>query len=244
MEGVSVRGLPRAERDRRYAALRAATAEAGLDGLLAYAAGWRREQVRYLTGAPIRGSFAFAYLPLAGEPVAFGGEPWDRAAIEAAGWVEDVRPLDALADVLRAGARGTLGVAHLELLPEAFRDVVAGARARGRLASATHLAATVQMVKSGWELERVRAAAALCDAGWEAFVAAAEEGVRDHGVVARVEQELKRRGAEDNFTLPDWSIGDLGPSVRHSTPCSPNRYVSARATHVPSSRRSTRRPGA
>lgn len=191
---------PSAERDRRYQRLREALERESMDGLLAYAAGWRREQVRYLTGAPLRGSFALAYLPLEGDPVALAGGA-DREATAAAGWVTDVRPLEALEDLIRSRSPRRLAVAHLELMPLHFRGIVSDALGGAPAFSATRLAERVQMVKSPWELERVRRAGAICDAGWQAFIGAMEEGLPDYRVVAAVERELKRMGAEDNFML-------------------------------------------
>ncbi|MBO0687212.1 MAG: aminopeptidase P family N-terminal domain-containing protein, partial [Candidatus Dormibacteraeota bacterium] len=170
---------PDAERDRRYQRLRESLERESMDGLLAYANGWRREQVRYLTGAPLRGSFALAYLPLEGDPVALAGGA-DREATGAAGWVTDVRPLEALEDLIRSRAPRRLGVAHLELMPVHFRAVLSGALGGAPAVSATRLAERVQMVKSAWELERVRRAGGICDAGWEAFIGAMEEGLPDY----------------------------------------------------------------
>jgi Xaa-Pro dipeptidase len=215
---------PRSERDLRHGRLRQAMAAASLDGLLAFAPAWRREHVRYLTGAPLRASFALAHLPLEGEPAAFAGAPEDRSAIAGAGWVADVRALpppavDGLVAAIRAARPARLGVAHLELLPAALlrglRDGLAGVE----IVSATDLMSRVELVKSGWELERIRAAAAVCDAGWAAFAAAMRPGVAEFELVAAVEARLKRLGAEDNFML----IASGGDEVRGMTPPGPRR---------------------
>src|ERR1700761_2011216 len=78
----------------RLARIREAMKQADLDGVLAFAPGWRRENVRYLTGALFRGAFAFAYLPADGPVTAFLGNPADAQAVRQAGWVEDVRTVD------------------------------------------------------------------------------------------------------------------------------------------------------
>ncbi|MGH3299343.1 MAG: aminopeptidase P family N-terminal domain-containing protein, partial [Trebonia sp.] len=57
----------------RLSRVREAMKKADLDGILAFAPGWRRENVRYLTGALFRGAFAFAYLPADGPVTAFLG---------------------------------------------------------------------------------------------------------------------------------------------------------------------------
>jgi Xaa-Pro aminopeptidase len=205
---------PLSERDLRHRRVRQALRDASLDGLLAFAPAWRREHFRYVAGAGVRGTFAFAYLPLESEPVAFVSAPEDAPDVAAAGWVTDVRPL--AAGELNAAIRARrLGVAHLELLPAALRDHLDGVDH----VSATRLVTRLELVKSAWELERVRAAAAVCDAGWEAFVAALRPGVAEFEIVAGVEAELRRRGAEDNFML----IASGGDEVRGMTPAGPRR---------------------
>ena len=78
----------------RRARVRAAMKRSDLDGLLAFAPGWRRENVRYLTGALFRGAFAFAYLPADGPVTAFLGNPADARAVRQAGWADDVRTVN------------------------------------------------------------------------------------------------------------------------------------------------------
>src|SRR5215469_9349278 len=116
---------PPSERDLRHRRVRQAMRDASLDGLLAFAPAWRREHFRYLAGAGVRGSFAFVYLPLEGEPVAFVSAPEDAADVAAAGWVTDVRPL-AAGELAAALSAARLGVAHLELLPDALRNRLDG----------------------------------------------------------------------------------------------------------------------
>ncbi len=184
-----------------------------LDALLLYAAGWRREYVRYVTGARLSASFAVVFLPLAGDPVALVASGEDRRAVEEAGWVADVRPIRPLQLDQPRGLR-RVGVAHLELMPEAILGQVEEALPGVELTSATQLVDAVQRVKSPWELEQVRHAARVCEAGWESFVRALAPGVPEYVVVAAVEHELKRLGAEDNFML----IASGGREVMGMTP--------------------------
>jgi Xaa-Pro dipeptidase len=211
---VSHDAPPPSERDLRHRRVRQVLSDASLDGLLAFAPAWRREHLRYLASAGVRGSFAFAYLPLDGEPVAFVSAPEDVAGVAAAGWVTDVRPLGA-GELAAALPRAHLGVAHLELLPAALRDHLDGVEH----VSATRHMTRLELVKSAWELDQVRAAAAVCDAGWEAFVDSLRPGVAEFEIVAGVEAELRRRGAEDNFML----IASGGDEVRGMTPAGPRR---------------------
>jgi Xaa-Pro dipeptidase len=210
--------LVTAERDWRFGRLRRAMGEAGIDGLLAYGPAWRRENVRYLTGGHIRGSMSLAYLAASGGVTAFG-RPGDPAALSG-GWLDDLRPLDLpgcgelLARLREGGAPRRLGIAHLELLPQVIADALRAGLPGSDLVSATPLMDRVRLVKSPEEIARMRRTATVCDAGWRAFVAALRPGLWEHEIVANVEYELKRLGAEDNFML----IASGGDEVLGMTP--------------------------
>jgi Xaa-Pro aminopeptidase len=205
--------------------LRAALADANLDGLLAFAPAWRRENVRYLTAAPLTSSLAFAYLPGTGRAAAFVDAASDAAAIQAAGFVDDVRPLarpdlsELIARVADDVAGGTLGVAHAELVPRTLWQALQRGLPDTRLVSATALMDRVRMVKSEWELQRMREGAAICDVGWSAFLTALKPDLAEHELVAEVEAAVKAAGAEDNFML----IASGGDEVRGMTPPSTRR---------------------
>jgi Xaa-Pro dipeptidase len=207
-----------AELERRSARLRQAMASEGLAGLLAFAPAWRRENVRYLTGAPVHAPHAFAYLPGAGAPAAFG--------TGAGGAIADVRPyaLGEPGELLARlredlGPGDALGIAHAELLPyDAWAALEAGLPGV-RLVPATKLMDRARLVKSDWELERIRHAAAICDRGWQAFLDALRPGVAEYEIVAEVEAALKAEGAEDNFMI----IASGGDEVRGMTPPSARR---------------------
>lgn len=221
-----------AELSLRHARVRDAMAAHDLDALLAFAPAWRRENVRYFTDAAVTGSALFVLFPAEGEPSAFSTRRADLHAIAGRGWVTDVHHLNALeptvlADVLartlagrRGAAGGRLGIAHYELLPAVLMEAVRGAAGSARVVSATSLMDEVRLVKSDWELARMRRIAGVCAAGWRAFVGALEPGLPEYGIVAAVEAEIKRLGAEDNFML----IASGGDEVRGMTAPSP-RYL-------------------
>ena len=206
----------------RLARVRDAMKRADLDGLLAFAPGWRRENVRYLTGALFRGAFAFAYLPADGPVTAFLGNPADAQAVRQAGWVDDVRTVDLpdsgeVASMVAAagGGGGQIGVTQLELMPRTiFEPLSAGLPGGTRLVNATRMMDLVRLAKSDWELEQMRRAGVVCSAGWAAFVKALRPGVREYEVVAEVEAQIKSMGAQDNFML----FASGGDEVRGMTP--------------------------
>ncbi len=217
----SVRTVCEEDVGARLSRVRDAMKRAGLDGLLAFAPGWRRENVRYLTGALFRGAFAFAYLPADGPVTAFLGSRADSRAVRQAGWVADVRTADLpdtgeVAAVIAAGlpGGGRIGVTQLELMPRAILGPLRERLPRTELVSATRLMDMVRLVKSDWELAQIRRAGVVCSAGWEAFVAALRPGIREYEVVAEVEATIKSMGAQDNFML----FASGGDEVRGMTP--------------------------
>ncbi len=206
----------------RLARVRDAMKKADLDGLLAFAPGWRRENVRYLTGALFRGAFAFAYLPADGPVTAFLGNPADAQAVRQAGWVDDVRTVD-LPDSgeIASRGRGRRPRRRADRRHPAGADAPGGPRAAARgtaggaeLVNSTRMMDLVRLVKSDWELEQMRRAGVVCAAGWEAFVKALRPGVREYEVVAEVEAQIKSMGAQDNFML----FASGGDEVRGMTP--------------------------
>ncbi|WP_236795414.1 Xaa-Pro peptidase family protein [Amycolatopsis sp. GM8] len=205
------------ERDLRYRKVRDGMAEGGLDLLLAFGPGWRRENVRYLSDARVTGSAAFVALPATGEPSAYSTRSQDAAAITERGWVTDAHFLDMTApdlDRLRDSGAKRIGMAHLELLPSMLLNLIREALPGAEIVSATALLDAARMVKSEWELARMRRSAQVCAAGWQAFVDVLEPGLPEYRIVAAVEAEIKRLGAEDNFML----IASGKDEVRGMTP--------------------------
>jgi Xaa-Pro aminopeptidase len=213
------------ERDWRYRRVRRAMAEDELAGLLVYSPAWRRENVRYLTGAALRASAALVFLPIEGAATAFVLTPEDEAAVLAAGFVADVREttlhdLTPVADAIGAGVRGArLGVAGAEFVPRASWRSLEAALGRAELVGASALLDRTRLVKSEWEIAQLRRAGAICDAAWAAFVEACRPGAREFEIVASVEASLRRHGGEDNFML----FASGGSEVRGMTPPSDRR---------------------
>jgi Xaa-Pro dipeptidase len=216
-----------AERDWRWGRVRSRMVDAGIDGLLAYAPGWRREDLRYLADVQLRGSFAFLYLPLDGDATAFA-LPGDIGAFAESAWVQDVRELDpsgltSILDRLRGPAQPQmLAISHSELIPAGFRDALgSGLGSSTRLTGATKLMSAARMVKSDDELARMRHCGKITDAAWDGLLSALRVGVTEYEIVASTEAALKRMGATDNFML----IASGGDEVRGMTPPSERRIA-------------------
>lgn len=219
------------ERTLRHTRLRKVMAAQGLDAVVAFAPGWRRENVRYLTDAAVEGSIVLALLPMDGEPSAFSTRRADLGAIAGRGWVSDVHHVrfpeaSAFTDRLRDLRPARVGIAHAELLPVALREALRAALPATGLVSATALLDEARLVKSEWELAQIRRSATVCAAGWQRFVDVLAPGLPEYRIVAEVESELKRLGAENNFML----IASGGDEVRGMTP--PGRRPLARGDMV------------
>jgi Xaa-Pro dipeptidase len=213
-----------AERSARVGRVRAAMALAGLDALLAFAPAWRRENVRYFTDAPLGGTAAFILLTAADTEgaAAFATRQADLDAIASRGWVSDTHLLSArtpsaLTERLQAVRPARLGIAHYELLPDLILSRVSAALPAAEVVSATALMDNIRLVKSDWEIDRMRQVAGVVDAGWNAFVDVLKPGLPEYGVVAATETAIKGMGAEDNFML----IASGGDEVRGMTAPAP-----------------------
>jgi Xaa-Pro dipeptidase len=215
-------GPDTAERELRLRKVREAMATTGLDALLAFAPAWRRENVRYFTDAPVTGSATFALVTADGPVSAYSTRGADLHAIAAHGWVTDCGVIDvhaptALTGRLRDLRPARLGVAHYELLPRLLADRLREALPDTEIVSATGLMDGLRLVKSDWEIDRMRRVDAAVAAGWQAFVDVVEPGLPEYAIVAAVEAAIKELGAEDNFML----IASGGDEVRGMTAPSP-----------------------
>ena len=195
-----------AELTHRHARVRAAMAEDGLDLVIAFAPGWRRENVRYFTDAGLSGTASLVLFPAVGEVSAYSTRRSDLPELTRPGWVKEAALLDvldpaALIAKLRDLRPRRVGVAHGELLPVVLSEALRTALPGAEIVSATSLMDRVRLVKSDWELARMRRSATVCAAGWEAFVDALEPGLPEYRIVADVEAAIKKLGAEDNFML-------------------------------------------
>jgi Xaa-Pro dipeptidase len=211
------------ELELRHAKLRTAMAEAGLDAILAYAPAWRRENLRYLTDTSVGGAASFALLPIDAPALAYSTRLADITPLRRSGWVEDAQLIalpeaTALVESIRESGARRVGVGHLELLPLGFEQAIRQGAPGIDLVSATKLLDGARLVKSAWELSRMRTAAGVSDAAWKTFVEVLEPGISEYDIVAEVESEIKRLGAEDNFMLiasgRDEVLGMTPPSRR------------------------------
>ena len=217
MEPVALPRLSLAERDRRYAAVRAAMAENGLDCILApeNTGEWDACQpdVRYLTAIGGGGTAAAAVFPAMGEPTAIVREPrrvdfWRAAQ----GWIGDIRATregrwgEAMASALsdHCGNRARVGIAGLERVLRFPDGMMSSGELRAlqqafpeaEFVDATALMHDIRQVKSAEEIALIERAQECADAIGEAVFEHARAGVSEHALYAEMMAAHIRGGGE------------------------------------------------
>ena len=167
-------------------------AESGWDVLLLYGHAWRKDFFRSLVNFNFFGPHAVAALARSNELTVVLSHPWD---------CEILTPkLDAnlmwdenFTTAIQGLVSGQTAIAGREFMEARFVPDSA--------VSATAAIETLRRFKTPQEIEFVKQAAELADAGYKHFVDTAEAGMAEYELVAEVESFLKTFGAEDNFML-------------------------------------------
>jgi len=208
------------ERDRRWAAVRAAMRARDLDALLLAGSdvfmGYGMANVRYLT--QIGGHHGgYAIFPQEGPPVVFNAPPHEHrpynAWLTAQEWVEDIRPNRGIPGVVEALeqlglARGRIGLVGyrtalaLAAMPypayQALREALPGAA----FVEATEVVDGLRLIKSAEEVAMLERAGAVARAVIDALVRTARPGVREQELVAEMLRTAVAAGGEPQlFTM-------------------------------------------
>lgn len=184
-------------------------AEERWDLLLLYGHTWRKDFFRCLVNMNFSGPHAAAVVDRDGEVRVIVSDPWDFEALSDGRHVAYAPDFTAgLKRVAAQSPHAKVAIAGLELMQAQFVE------AMGTPVSATFAVEELRRVKTSEELESIRKAAELSDAGYQRFVQAAEAGMMEYELVAEVESFLKSHGAEDNFML----IGSGGTEVTGMKP--------------------------
>jgi Xaa-Pro aminopeptidase len=211
--------IPDSEYPLRWARLQAAMAEAGLDLVLAYAddhAVAGPAHARYLADFAPHFEPVCILVPAAGQPLLLSGPESETYALQA-GRLQDVRvirefthpdeeypytTLVRLEDVVQEAAQRMggqilrVGLAGLELMPVRVFQAVERALAGAELVDAEALVSGLRAIKSEAELEVIRYAYKLAEAGIEAAVGAVRVGVTERSVAAAAEYAMRSLGSE------------------------------------------------
>ena len=186
----------------RLTQVRDAMREQGLQTLLVHDAGrhnfLRMNYVAYLTDFISVGPDTMAVIPLDDAPVLYLAPVWDIARAREESQVKDVRPFKEFWSSLNnAGKVGLIGreAMHVGLYNEIVKTL-------GQTpVNAKDIIETMARCKGPLELERMRCAAAIADAGVSALHQDARPGLKEYELAAIVEYKMRSLGAEDNFGM-------------------------------------------
>ncbi len=196
--------IPLEEMALRRQKIQEAMAEKGLGGLLIFGNQLKTVFIHYVSGYTLLGSRAFCYLPPEGQPVLLISEAWDSDRAVRESGLEDVRVLgkhwpQELATLCRS-CKGRLGLAGREIMGR--QDLEALEADLGEeIPSATLFLENLAIIKSPYELEIIREAGRMADAGFLRALEVIREGLADFELVAEIDYTMRRMGAVDNFQM-------------------------------------------
>lgn len=196
--------VPLEEMSGRWAKLRKAMSDEGLGGLLVFANQINTVALHYCAGYTLFGDRAFCYLPLSGQPVLLISEAWDRDRAVKETLFADVRVLgknwhQEVASLCRS-CGGPLGLTGREIMGRWDLAKLEAAMGRETL-SATRFLDKMTIFKSPRELELIRDAGKMADAGFMRALEVMREGLPDYQLVAEIDYAMRRMGATDNFQM-------------------------------------------
>ena len=193
----------REEFDKRMARVREAMRDKGLKNLLVYDWGrhnfLRMNYVAYLTDFISVGPETMLIVPVDDAPALYLTPVWDIARAQEESWVADVRPFKEFWSCLR-NLTGKAGVIGREALHAGLYEDIAKALGQTPV-DAKDIVEDMARCKGAFELERLRRAAAIADAGVQALHEDARVGLKEYELAAIVEYRMRSLGAEDNFGM-------------------------------------------
>lgn len=189
----------------RLTQVRQAMREQGLQTLLVHDAGrhnfLRMNYVAYLTDFISVGPDTMLVIPLDDAPVLYLAPVWDIARAQEESQVKDVRPLKEFwSSLSSAGKVGKVGLIGREAMHVGLYDEIVTTLGQTPI-NAKDIIETMACCKGPFELERMRRAAAIADAGVSALHRDARPGLKEYELAAIVEYEMRSLGAEDNFGM-------------------------------------------
>jgi Xaa-Pro dipeptidase len=198
----------------RRSRLVGAMSDAGLDVLLVYGNAWQNDYLRYASDFGILEGQALALVRDDGHVTLYLDSPLevDRAQIECPD-IEIVHApqlVDEVDSALDRFRNQRIGAGPHRLIPRRI-----AARAKDlKLGDETSLIDRLLMGKLPSEVDAIRRASRLADAGYEVFRNAARPGRADYELIAEIEAFYRANGVDDNFQI----IGVGGPEVRGMAP--------------------------
>lgn len=191
------------EFENRIAKVRQAMRDKGLQTLLVFDSGrhnfLRMNYVAYLTDFIGVGPEAVLVLPLDNDPVLYLSPAWDIDRAQEESWVKNVQPFENFWNLLSTGV-GKAGLIGREAMHVDLHDEIVKALNQAPV-NAKDIIENIARRKSGFELERLRQAAIIADAGVQALHEEAHVGLKEFELAAIVEYRMRFLGAEDNFGM-------------------------------------------
>lgn len=212
--------LDKQERDRRYAIIRENIAALDLDGLVVISSSQIYEKgfVRYLTNYRHILYNLVVILRLDGATKLLVPSPVQKFWAENLSWINDVEEqvpdLDKalLRNIKEMGlSKGRLGLINTKIMPARTYLALVEGLPEASIVDATSVIEEARMIKSPEEQKLVRSAASLADLSFETLSEILKPGVTERDLVAQVDRELIRSGAEDIFHLFTAKPGNLFP---------------------------------
>jgi Xaa-Pro dipeptidase len=199
-----------AERERRYSALRAAMAEAGLDALLIAGRGdeFLRGRIQYVSDAMQWAGYGYVVLPASGEASYIGDPLWGTGRVVAAQWITNVQlthtpGADAAGILCDHGlASGRIGlVGGNDAAPAGHVRELERALPKATIEDATDLFDDVRVIKSAEEIANLRQTSSILDRVFAALRAELRPGVLDRDVLAEAHRVARQFGCVDGIAI-------------------------------------------
>jgi Xaa-Pro aminopeptidase len=191
------------EFERRLSCVRQSMRDKGLQTLLVYEGGrhnfLRMNYVAYLTDFISVGPETMLVVPLEDAPVLYVSPVWDIPRAQEESFVREVRPGKEFWSRL-PGVSGNVGLIGREAMSVGPHEQITKALGR-TAANAKDIIENMARSKTPLELERLRRAADIADAGVKALHDDARPGLKEYELAAIVEYRMLSLGAEDNFGM-------------------------------------------
>lgn len=209
---------PADEYQKRIGRIETAMADAGLDALIAYSAGNEPGPVAYVGGYSLRfglnDTAYFVVVPGTNPTYAlFGNAYWDKPPTQT--WTTNAqvtRDFDkGLLDVLPPTAR-RVGIVGYSFFPTPTFAALRTALPETQFEDATGLVMKVASIKSPAEVELVRRASQMSDAGGRAFLNGVREGKYERELQADVDHAMIAAGA-DGLAFPTFIMSGVKVGV-------------------------------
>jgi Xaa-Pro dipeptidase len=188
---------------KRLSQVRQDMREKGLQTLLVYDSGrhnfLRMNYVAYLTDFISVGPETMLVLPLEDEPVLYLAPTWDIPRAQEESWISVVRSFKEFWSRL-AGISGKVGLVGREAMHIDLNDEIVKTLKQTPV-NAKDIIENMARCKSEFELQRLRRAAEIADAGVKALHDEARVGLKEYELAAIVEYRMRYLGAEDNFGM-------------------------------------------